>query len=107
MRKMAKKLRGLPAPTDEALLLKAFGLPEQDWTIGNAIVLKTVLGAMAGNKDDRRDYMRMTGDDPDVAAKEADLDLKKKQAEQKNEISADVEDLRPVAELLNEPDTND
>lgn len=47
---------------------------------------------------------RILGEDPDLEIKREDLKLRKAQAEQKTGTSADVEDLKPLAEMLNEPD---
>ena len=107
-RKMAKKLRGSAwLNKDDVTILNAFGIPEQEQTLGMMVVLRTAILAASGDKDARRDFMRMTGDDPDVAIKEEELKLKKAQLEQKSGDVTDIEDLRPLARLLNEPDADD
>lgn len=85
MRKTAKEVRGTAWSSAEAdAIFDAFGIPEQKRTVGTLIVLRAALGAMEGNQGDRRDYIRLTGDDPDVAAEETELKLKQAQAEQKS-----------------------
>ena len=59
---------------------------------------------MQGNRDDRRDFMRMTGDDPDVEYKEEELKLKKSQVAGKDEH--DVEDLSGIWGMVHEPDAD-
>jgi len=79
-RKMAKKLRGVAWQNkDDVAILNAFGIPEQEQTLGMMVVVRAAVLAAAGDKDARRDFMRMTGDDPDVASKEEELKLKKQQ----------------------------
>lgn len=101
-RKMAKKLRGTAwTNEDDVRILEAFGIPEQEQTLGMMIVVRTAVKAAAGDKDARRDFLRMTGDDPDVAAKEKELDLKKEQASQKNGTDTEQQEpaIRARAEL--------
>lgn len=108
MRKMAKKIRGFPwKEADDVALMKQFGIPISEQTLGMMVVLRTAVLAASGDKDARRDFLRMTGDDPDVANKEAELALKKAQLEQKTGDVTDIEDLSALAEMLNEPDTDD
>ena len=103
MRKLAKLIRGAPAFDSEAEILEYFNIPVNNRTVGAVIVAKTAIGAMAGNKDDRRDFMRMTGDDPDVAVKEEDLKLKKGQTEEQNTtiIDPSIEILKQIREARN------
>ena len=101
-RKMAKKIRGFPVTDpDDIKFLEAHDIPVQEQTLGTLIVLRAAVGASLGNKDDRRDYMRMTGDDPDVMAKEAEIDIKKQQLEQKNGTDTERQEpaIRARAEL--------
>jgi len=108
LRKIAKKVRGMAATDKDSIeLFESYDIPVNEQTVGYVIVLKMVEGAKAGNKDDRRDFMRLTGDDPDVIAKEADIELKKAQAEQKTGGTTDIEDLSGIWGMINEPDTND
>ena len=82
LRKTARKVRGLAWSDDESdKLFDAFAIPEQERTVGTLIVLRAAIGAMAGNKEDRRDYIRLSGDDPDVAVREEELKLKQAQAD--------------------------
>lgn len=82
IRKMARKLRGTAwTNEDDVRILEAFGIPEQEQTLGMMIVVRTAVKAAAGDKDARRDFMRMTGDDPDVAVREEELKLKQAQAD--------------------------
>ena len=106
-RKMAKKLRGTAwLNEDDAKLFSAFDIPEQEQTLGMMIVLRTAVKAAAGDKDARRDFMRMTGDDPDVAVREEELKIKREAVGKATERS-DVEDLSILAELINGPDADD
>ena len=108
MRKMAKKIRGMAwTDADDVTLMNQFGIPITEQSLGMMVVLRTAILAAQGDKDARRDFLRMTGDDPDVAIKEEELKLKKAQLEQKSGDVTDIEDLRPLARLLNEPDTDD
>ena len=76
IRKMARKLRGTAWTNEDDVRI-----PEQEQTLGMMIVVRTAVKAAAGDKDARRDFMRMTGDDPDVAVREAELKLKQAQAD--------------------------
>ena len=98
LRKTAKEIRGLAWSDDDAdKLFDAFAIPEQKRTVGTLIVLQAAYGAMKGNQGDRRDYIRLTGDDPDVAAKEEELKLKKEQTEEK-----DAQVIDPSIDILNQ-----
>lgn len=93
MRKIARKIRGFAVnDEDDIALFDEYDIPVQERTIGTLIVLRAAIGASLGNKDDRRDYLRMTGDDPDVAAKEAEVELKKALQEKPDESSAVADD---------------
>ena len=103
-RQLAKRIRGSQAPESEVELLEMFGIPVNSQTVGAVIVARTAIGAMQGNRDDRRDFMRMTGDDPDVEYKEEELKLKKSQVAGKDEH--DVEDLSGIWGMVHEPDAD-
>lgn len=96
-RKMAKKLRGVAwQDKDDVAIFKAFGIPEQEQTLGMMVVVRTAVLAAAGDKDARRDFMKMTGDDPDVVAKEEELKLKKEQAQRMYPENPDYEDTSVI-----------
>lgn len=91
LRRTARKIRGLAWSDDEAdKLFDAFAIPEQERTVGTLIVLRAAFGAMEGNQGDRRDYIRLSGDDPDVAVKEEEIQLKKSQLDQAKEAPEDT-----------------
>ena len=102
MRKTAKKLRGTAwtEDADAVKLFDAFAIPEQERTVGTLIVIRAALGAMAGNQGDRHDYIRLTGDDPDVAVREEELKLKKEQQTNQTDVSEQELAIRARVELM-------
>ena len=82
IKKNALKYRGLPVtdPKDIAFM-ESYGIPKEEQTLGNLSVLRAWVDASKGDKDARRDIIRMSGDDPEEKRKEAELKLKKMQLE--------------------------
>lgn len=103
-------LSGKPTPgTADVLRQMGFTDDEIDNTL--AIVFALTSKAQRGDVDAARALFKFSGNDPEDKRKDEelklrreDLKLRKAQAEQKTGTAADVEDLRPLAEMLNEPD---
>ena len=91
IKKSALKYRGLPVtdPKDIAFM-ELYSIPKNEQTLGNLSVLRAWVDASKGDKDARRDAIRMSGDDPEEKRKEEELKLKKSQLDQAKEAPEDT-----------------
>jgi hypothetical protein len=103
-------LSGNPTPAT-ADVLRQMGFTDDEIDNTLAIVFALTSKAQRGDVDAARALFKFSGNDPEDKRKDEelklrreDLKLRKAQAEQKTSTAADVEDLKPLAEMLNEPD---
>ena len=85
IRKSALKYRGFPVTeAKDILFMASYGIPPEEQTLGNLIALRAAVDAAKGDKDARRDYLKMTGDDPEEKRRDEELKLKKRDSERRN-----------------------
>lgn len=97
--------------TDEKLrsILKANGFQDEEMTNAAVLVLSIGKEAFSGNVRAAELLIKLLGDDPDQIRRDKELllqeellDLKKSTLNKKTEQITDIEDLKPLADLLNE-----
>lgn len=84
LKKLFKQVAALDAPDRVRAEMSLMGIPEDEQTVLMAIAVSTGKLAALGDKDARRDFIRMIGEDPDLELKREELKLKQAEAERKH-----------------------
>ena len=84
LKQLFKAVSKMDAPNDIRAVMAEMGIPENEHTILAGIAVTTGRLAAMGDKDARRDFIKMIGADPDDIRKDKELELREKEIERKN-----------------------
>lgn len=101
LRQLCKMVGKMPAPDATKVIMSQMGVPEEEQNILMGIAVMMGYQAALGDKDARRDYAKITGEDPEEKRKDEELKLKKAQAEMAEHSSYTGDDpCLPVLEQI-------